>query len=190
MSIHEITFMLVMWKMLDILESTLFELGQTLCSGLSSFLCRSLSMTRSSKVSPVFCNNLVVHHKPHLVATQFALDAAQLVDSFDFLEYPIKPKSNVGPLVDNSFKDYETEIAHWNCCACCFNIQLPELNLRSKLIGIPSESGDVSNTPAEGSSTLRRLVITTPSVSGSNYGRAQPTTAIGPSRLRISNWTS
>jgi hypothetical protein len=128
----------------------------------------------------------LVHHKPHLVAKQFGLDATQLVDSIDFLEYPIKTKANVGPFAHNYFKDYETETAHWNRCACIFNIQLPELNLRSKLIGIPSGSGDVSNTRVEGSSTLRRLVITTPSVPSSNHHISEPTSSTGPSRLRIS----
>jgi hypothetical protein len=71
----------------------------------------------ASKVNLIFCNNLV-HHKPHHVAKQYELDVAQLVLSFDFLEYPIKTKADVGPFVHNYLKDYETEIAHWNRTLC------------------------------------------------------------------------
>ncbi|KAI5420837.1 hypothetical protein KIW84_044605 [Lathyrus oleraceus] len=51
------------------------------------FLVTKVKCLVSKQGQPDFCNNLVVHHKPHLVAKQFELNVAELVDSFDFLEY-------------------------------------------------------------------------------------------------------
>lgn len=94
----------------------------------------------------------MIHHKPHLVAKQFGLNAADLVGLFDFMEYQIKIKANVGQFGHNYFNDYKKEIGLWERCDCLFNHQMPNLNLRSKLIGIPSESGDDPDIFAEGSS--------------------------------------
>ncbi|CAI8601095.1 unnamed protein product [Vicia faba] len=134
----------------------------------------------ASKVCPIFCNNLVIHHKPHLVAKQFGLNAADLVGLFDFVEYQIKIKANVGQFGHNYFNNYKKEIGLWGRCDCLFNHQIPDLNLRSKLIGIPSESGDDPDIFAKGSS--RRP--TSPSEPGSTRSRRpEPTISGGPSRL-------
>jgi hypothetical protein len=66
------------------------------------------------------------------------------------LNYTIQTKTNVGPFGHHYFEFYKKEITHWDHSKCLFDIQLPELNLRSKLIGILPET-DV----AEGSRMAR-----------------------------------
>ncbi|GER33768.1 serine/threonine-protein phosphatase [Striga asiatica] len=60
------------------------------------------------RVSPIFANNYVVHHAPHLLAKQFGL-----TNNVKYTLYHIGMKDNRGSKSHNWTKKYEVHIAKW-----------------------------------------------------------------------------
>lgn len=64
-------------------------------------------------LAPLFCNNYVVHHRPHLVAKQFNVFKDRIPSSLRWKDYEIKVKQNRGPHKQNFKKIYEKELQIW-----------------------------------------------------------------------------
>jgi hypothetical protein len=71
------------------------------------------------RVSPLFCHNHVVHHKPYVFKKQFGFHEVDIdVNAFNFVDYEIKLKDNRGQFPHDYFKIYEKELKIWNDCIC------------------------------------------------------------------------
>lgn len=64
-------------------------------------------------LAPLFCNNYVVHHRPHLVARQFNVFDERIPSTLRWEDYEIKVKQNRGPRKQNFRKFYEKELQIW-----------------------------------------------------------------------------
>ncbi|KAK1358109.1 hypothetical protein POM88_051365 [Heracleum sosnowskyi] len=70
---------------------------------------------RATYVGPIFCNNYVQNHQPHLAARQFpGLYKDYFPNSANWQPPNIKFKKNSGPEPQNLFKHYEKELSMWN----------------------------------------------------------------------------
>ena len=71
-----------------------------------------------NRVSPIFCNNHVVHHKPHLIAKQFGCGDFKFEKVFDFMEYTLQTKDNSGASCHRYRKIYLKELQLQDDCKC------------------------------------------------------------------------
>ncbi|WJX67163.1 hypothetical protein P8452_51656 [Trifolium repens] len=73
----------------------------------------------ASRVSPLFCHNHVVHHKPYVVKKQFGYGDVDIDSNvFSFVDYKITPKDNRGQFTHNYFEYYKKELKIWSDCIC------------------------------------------------------------------------
>jgi hypothetical protein len=73
----------------------------------------------ASRVSPLFCHNHVVHHKPYVVKKQFGYGDVDIDSNvFSFVDYKITPKDNRGQITHNYFEYYKKELKIWRDCIC------------------------------------------------------------------------
>ncbi|XP_057807501.1 SNF2 domain-containing protein CLASSY 4-like isoform X2 [Salvia miltiorrhiza] len=81
----------------------------------SSLLPRSLQdqVQFGTLLAPLFCNNYVVHHRPHLVARQFNVFKERILSTLRWDEHEIQVKQNRGPRRQNFRKNYEKELQIW-----------------------------------------------------------------------------
>jgi hypothetical protein len=71
------------------------------------------------RVSPLFCHNHVVHHKPYVFKKQFGFHDVDIdVNAFNCVDYEIKLKDNQGQFPHDYFKNYEKELKIWEDCIC------------------------------------------------------------------------
>ncbi|XP_021738776.1 protein MAINTENANCE OF MERISTEMS-like isoform X2 [Chenopodium quinoa] len=74
-----------------------------------------------TRLGPIFCNNFVVHHKPHLVTKQFGgyeLDPVMHRDKLAIFDHHIRFVDNRGSNGHDYFESYKRELILWDKKMC------------------------------------------------------------------------
>ncbi|XP_021850905.2 protein MAIN-LIKE 2 [Spinacia oleracea] len=72
-----------------------------------------------TRLGPIFCNNFVVHHKPHIVAKQFGqVDVNLEGHKLSFFDHRIRFVNNRGSHGHNYTESYKIELLMWNQKLC------------------------------------------------------------------------